>query len=170
MCRIWHWHTITCNLNRICAAKEPLPFSAPFDTMWLSITKIIDSFDFRNYTNPDCKQKYSPFKMKIEHPTYNTQSGEQTFVWASHFKHIVCAMTKRHHLFFLHWMVKRTVILQGVAGMVINQCYPSQKHKWRNMHAQTVTIPYYHYIDLCTVTILWVDLVVHYFIISWKLI
>ena len=74
-----------CNLDRICAAKEPLPFPAPFDTMWLLITKIIDSFHFQNHKNADCKQKYSPSKIKIEHPTYNTQSGEQTFVWASRF-------------------------------------------------------------------------------------
>lgn len=34
-------------------------------------------------------------------------AGEQTFVWASRLKKIVCAMTRLHQFFFLHRAVKR---------------------------------------------------------------
>ena len=33
-------------------------------------------------------------------------AAEQTFVWLSRFKKILCAMPKVHHLFYLHRMVK----------------------------------------------------------------
>ena len=37
--------------------------------------------------------------VKSQNPDFNTQAGEQTFVWVSRFKHIICAMNKTHHLF-----------------------------------------------------------------------
>ncbi len=36
-----------------------------------------------------------------------TQAGEQTFVWLGRFKHIVCAMNKLHHLFYMHRMIRQ---------------------------------------------------------------
>ena len=42
---------------------------------------------------------------KSENPHFNTQVGEQTFVWIGRFKHILCSMNKPHHLFYLHRMV-----------------------------------------------------------------
>ena len=35
--------------------------------------------------------------------------AEQTFVWLSRFKKILCAMPKVHHLFYLHRMVKHRI-------------------------------------------------------------
>ena len=34
-------------------------------------------------------------------------AAEQTFVWASRFKKIVCAMPRLHHFFYLHRAIKR---------------------------------------------------------------
>ena len=96
-----------CNLERLKAVKVPLPLPPPLDKMWMSITKIIDVFHFGNHINPDCQRKYSPERIKELNPTWNTQAGEQTFIWLSRFKHIVCSMTKEHHLFYIHRMVVR---------------------------------------------------------------
>ena len=41
-------------------------------------------------------------KQSSSNPLYNTQAGEQTFVWAARLKHNVCSMTKEHHFFYLH--------------------------------------------------------------------
>ena len=54
-----------------------------------------------------CKAVYTPDLIKEEHPTYNTMSCEQTFVWLSRFKKVVCAMHKTHHHFYIRRMVKR---------------------------------------------------------------
>lgn len=96
-----------CNLAKLRVAKQPLPFSPPLDRLWLNVNKIIDVFHFKNHVSADCRSKFSPAKMKEEHPNYNTQAGEQTFVWVHRFHHIVCSMSKIHHLFYLHRMVLR---------------------------------------------------------------
>ena len=46
-------------------------------------------------------------QLKDLHPNDNTMAAEQTLVWLSRFKKIVCAMPKVHHLFYLHRMVRR---------------------------------------------------------------
>lgn len=96
-----------CNLAKLRVAKQPLPFPPPLDRLWLDVQKIIDVFHFKNHVSPDCRQKFSPAKMKEEHPNFNTQAGEQTFVWVHRFNHILCSMNKVHHLFYLHRMVLR---------------------------------------------------------------
>lgn len=96
-----------CNLARMRIANQPLPFPPPLDRLWLDVKKIIDVFHFKNHVGIDCRSKFSPEKMKEEHPTFNTQAGEQTFVWVSRFQHILCSMNKIHHLFYLHRMVLR---------------------------------------------------------------
>ena len=96
-----------CNLDRLRAVATPLPLPPPLDKMWSSVTKIIDVFRFGNHVSPDCQRKYSPEDIKRLNPTWNTQAGEQTFTWLSCFKHIVCSMTKEHHLFYIHRMVVR---------------------------------------------------------------
>ena len=96
-----------CNLCRLKVARNPLPLPSPFDTAWLKANKIIDTFHLRNHTGPDCHTKYSPETMKARHPNFNTQAGEQTFVWMGRFKHILCAMNKTHHMFYIHRMVRR---------------------------------------------------------------
>ena len=97
-----------CNLDRLKVARIPLPLSRKgLQNIWLDISKIIDSFHLRNHKNQACQTKYSPHKMKEEHPEFNTQAGEQTFTWAGRFKNILCAMNKTHHLFYLHRMILR---------------------------------------------------------------
>ena len=96
-----------CNLCNLQVAQKPLPLPPPFDKVWLNMNKIIDTFHLRNHTNPLCHTTYSPRPLKEAHPSFNTQAGEQTFTWLGRFKHIVCSMTKTHHLFYLHRMVRR---------------------------------------------------------------
>ena len=95
-----------CNVCRLKVAKNDLPLSAPMDRAWLKVRKIIDMFHLKNHSNPVCHTLYSPLEMKEKHPSYNTQAGEQTFVWIGKFKNIVCAMSKTHHLFYIHRMVR----------------------------------------------------------------
>ena len=96
-----------CNLARLNAARIPLPLPPPLDQMWLKTTKIIDVFHLRNHISEECKRQFSPLLVKQQYPDMNTQVGEQTFTWLYHFKHILCAMPKVHHLFYLHRMVVR---------------------------------------------------------------
>lgn len=96
-----------CNLAKLKIAQAPLPFPPPLDQLWLDVHKIIDVFHFRNHVSSDCQKKYSPAKLKEENPDFNTQAGEQTFVWVHRFAHILCSMNKVHHLFYLHRMVIR---------------------------------------------------------------
>ena len=98
-----------CNLCRLRVAKSPLPLPPPLDKIWESVDKIIDEFriHLNNHVSPECKEKFSPEKIKQENKYFNTQAGEQTFVWVSRFRHILCAMNKTHHLFYLHRMVRR---------------------------------------------------------------
>ncbi len=96
-----------CNLCRLKVAQSPLPLSKPYDQCWQSATKIVDTFHHKNHVDPNCREEFNPDKMKTAYPSYNTQAGEQTFVWVSRFKHILCAMNKAHHLFYLHRMVRR---------------------------------------------------------------
>ena len=94
-----------CHLDGLKAAKLPLPLPPPYDQMWSSIQKIIDSLHIKNHKDARCKELYSPNKVKEENPAFNTMAAEQTFVWLSRFKKILAAMNKTHHLFYLHRMV-----------------------------------------------------------------
>ena len=96
-----------CHLDGLKAARNLLPWPSPWDRAWLSITKIIDSLHIRNHKDKSCQEKYSPATLKEELPEGNTMAAEQTFVWLSRFKKILCAMPKVHHLFYLHRLMKR---------------------------------------------------------------
>ncbi|CAH3040589.1 unnamed protein product, partial [Porites lobata] len=48
--------------------------------------------DIRNHKDQSCKESYNPASLKKELPDGNTMAAEQTFVWLSHFKKILCAM------------------------------------------------------------------------------
>lgn len=95
-----------CHLDGLRVATKALPLPPPFSEMWLKITKIIDSLHIRNHKDPRCIARYDPKVVKERRPKLNTMAAEQTFVWASRFKKIICSMGKNHHLFFLHRMVK----------------------------------------------------------------
>lgn len=95
-----------CHLDGLRAAKNLLPWRSPWDKAWISVKKIIDRLHISNHKDKKCKEKYDPSSLKEEIPNGNTMAAEQTFVWLSRFKKILCAMPKVHHLFFLHRMVK----------------------------------------------------------------
>ena len=109
-----------CNLCRLKVAKKRLPLPPPMDCAWISVQKIINTFHLKNRTSDVCHTKYSPEELKQRNPSFNTQAGEQTFVWMGKFKHIVCAMSKTHHLFYLHRMVRRR-------NLYTKKCYANRK-------------------------------------------
>ena len=95
-----------CHLDGMKASRSLLPFPSPWDKAWTSVTKIIDSLHINNHKDESCREKYDPSVLKKEIPEGNTMAAEQTFVWLSRFKKILCAMPKVHHLFYVHRMVK----------------------------------------------------------------
>ena len=86
-----------CHVDSLKIAKKDLPFPAPLDKSWLRINKVIDRLHISNHKDSWCKQLYSADKIP---PEYNTMACEQTFVWASCLKKIVCAMGRLHQFFF----------------------------------------------------------------------
>ena len=74
--------------------------------MWLDIGKIIDTLHIANHKDKQCKEQYSPEKLKELYPDSNTMCCEQTFAWLSRYKRIIGAMPKTHHHFYLHRMIK----------------------------------------------------------------
>ena len=96
-----------CHVDGLKVVRKPLPFPAPFDLMWTAINKIIDSLHISNHKDAKCKEKYDPAKLKEHLPNMNIMAAEQTFVWLSRFKKILCSMPKVHHLFYMHRMVVR---------------------------------------------------------------
>ena len=88
-------------------ARKPLPLPLPMDTLWMNVNKVIDVFHFGNHVSPQCKERCSPAKLKEENSDFNTQAGEQIFIWVSRFQHILCSMSKNHHLFYLDLTVLR---------------------------------------------------------------
>lgn len=101
------WPMTTCHLDGLKAARNLLPWPPPWNKAWMSIKRIIDSLHIRNYKDMSCQEKYNLATLKKELPEGNTMAAEQTFVWLSRFKKILCAMPKVHHLFYLHRLVKR---------------------------------------------------------------
>lgn len=94
-----------CHLDALKVANAPLPLPAPYCNMWLKVTKIIDSLHIRNHVDKRCLMKYHPRTVKEKFPKLNLMAAEQTFVWASRFKKVLCSMPKTHHCFFLHMQV-----------------------------------------------------------------
>ena len=96
-----------CNLDRMKATKNNLPLPPPFDKMWSSVSKIIDSFHLKKHKGDNCKLLYNPEKLKEVHENYNTQACEQTYSWLSCFHRILSSVPRVHNHFFLHRMVKK---------------------------------------------------------------
>lgn len=120
------WHDIIlaydnmCHLDSLRVANEKLPLPEPYCNMWLKITKIIDSLHIRNHVDPRCLEKYHPRLVKERFPKFNLMAAEQTFVWASRFKKVLCSMPKTHHCFFLHrWACNVSFLYNGVAWLTI---------------------------------------------------
>ena len=127
-----------CNICRLIISRTPLPLAPPFDRLWLHINKVIDSFHLRNHIQ-QCQIDYSPQPLKDRHPNFNTQAGEQTFVWLGRFKHNVCAMTKTHHLFYLHRMIRRRNSYTAKCYLHGKKTY-SAKGKKIVRHAESIAI------------------------------
>ncbi|KAL9966282.1 hypothetical protein ACROYT_G024334 [Oculina patagonica] len=104
-CQLYLAYDNMCHVDGMRIAKKPLPLPQPYSHMWLKINKIIDSLHISNHKDSNCKLKYDPLSLKEELPDVNTMAAEQTFVWLSRFKKILCAMPKVHHLFFLHRII-----------------------------------------------------------------
>ena len=111
--------------------------------------KIIDSLHIRNNVDKKCKELYSPESVKLNHPDYNTMAAEQTFVWLSRFKKILAAMSKTHHLFYLHRMVKimnRSTELCYRCGRkpLLPTCKKRSHEQQWNYHTMYNTLQFYY--------------------------
>ena len=71
---------------------------------FIIIKKVIDWLHLRNHVDQKCHTLYNPDDNIPK--TYNTMACEQTFVWASRFKKVMCAMPHVHQFFFLHRLIK----------------------------------------------------------------
>ena len=117
-----------CNLLKLKASQTKLPLSEKYSDMWLCINKIIDGLHLQNHKNKDCKEKLHPDKILTMHPdlklTKNTMAAEQTFVWLSRFKKILCCMPKPHHLFYcIVWLREEIDTLVFAIYVERSHCY-----------------------------------------------
>lgn len=94
-----------CHVDGMKVACKDLPFPSPLSQVWQCIVKVIDKLHIRNHKDVKCKTIYNP-EGKVP-DGYNTMAAEQTFVWASRLKRIVCAMPRLHQFFYIHRAVKR---------------------------------------------------------------
>ena len=97
-----------CNVLRTKASKTPLNLPKPYDKMWLSITKLIDTFHVKNHVRKECQTTLHPRNFSTVHPELsyrNTQVGEQTFIYLGRFAKMFSSMTKRHFNFHFHRLV-----------------------------------------------------------------
>lgn len=93
-----------CHLDSLRISKSQLPLPVPFNEAWQLISKVIDRLHLRNHVDRKCKELYDPDK-RIP-PNFNTMACEQTFIWASRLKKVMCAMPHVHQFFFLRRLVK----------------------------------------------------------------
>ena len=75
--------------------------------------QVIDSFHYKNYTDPECKVKYNLSVVRDKYPNVNLMCYEQTFIWLSRYKKIVYALSKNHHLFFCIESLKEEMSIQS---------------------------------------------------------
>lgn len=93
-----------CPVDGLKVAANNLPFPAQLDKVWISIVKVIDKLHIRNHKDAKCKTIYNPEGKVPE--GFNSMAAEQTFVWASRLKRILCAMPRLHQFFYLHRAIK----------------------------------------------------------------
>ena len=93
-----------CHMDSLVISKSNLPLPKPYDQVWKYIGKVIDRLHLRNHVDEKCKRLYNADD-KIP-KQFNTLACEQTFIWASRFKKVMCAMPHIHQFFFLHRIVK----------------------------------------------------------------
>ena len=107
---LWLAYYNMCQLIKTKATSTSLPLPAPYDNMWHRINKVVDALHIKNHVEPQCHTDLHPDNFFEMYPELkgqrNTQAADQTFVWLGRFKKIVCSLSKTHHLFYLHCMVK----------------------------------------------------------------
>ena len=94
-----------CHVDGLKVARVDLPFEDPLKKVWQCVVKVIDKLHIRNHKDEKCKTLYNPIDKVPD--GYNTMAAEQTFVWGSRFKRLICAMPRLHQFFYLHRLVKR---------------------------------------------------------------
>ena len=94
-----------CHVDGMRVASRALPFPSPLDKVWQLVVKVIDKLHIRNHKDKKCKINYNPDGKVPD--GFNTMAAEQTFVWGSRLKRIICAMPRLHQFFYLHRAVKR---------------------------------------------------------------
>ena len=87
-----------CHMDSLKISKVDIPLPSLFNEAWKLVSKVIDHLHLRNHVDPKCKQLYNP-DHKIS-PEFNMMACEQTFIWASRFKKVMCAMPHVHQFFF----------------------------------------------------------------------
>ena len=87
-----------CHMDSLKIAKADLPLPKPFHEAWKLVTKVINRLHIRNHVDPKCHKLYNADDKVPKQ--FNTMACEQTFIWASRFKKVMCAMPHVHHLFF----------------------------------------------------------------------
>ena len=93
------------HVNGLKVAKCDPPFINPLSKMWINVIKVIDWLHIRNHKDTKCKTDYNPDnKIAVQ---YNTMAAEQTNVWVSRLKRIICAIPRLHQFFYLYCAVKR---------------------------------------------------------------
>ncbi len=93
-----------CHMDSLRISKLDIPLPSPFNESWKLVSKVIDRLHLRNHVDAKCKDLYNPDKHIP--PEFNTMACEQTFIWASRFKKVMCAMPHVHQFFFLHRLVQ----------------------------------------------------------------
>ncbi|CAB3985766.1 Hypothetical predicted protein [Paramuricea clavata] len=104
MSSICHAYDNMCHMDSLKIAKRDFPLPKPFDECWTMISKVIDRLCLRNHVDPKCERMYNADE-KVP-PQFKTMACEQTFIWASRFKKVMCAMPHVRQFFFLHRLVK----------------------------------------------------------------
>ena len=79
-----------CHVDNLKIARKNLPLPHPYNKLWKCINKVTDRLHLRNHVDQKCHTLYNPDDNIPK--TYKTMACEQTFVWASRFKKVMCAM------------------------------------------------------------------------------
>ena len=105
-----------CHMDGLKIAREDLPLPKPFNKAWELVGKVIDRLHLGNHVDKKCKTLYNPDE-KIP-KDFNTMACEQTFIWASRFKKVICAMPQIHQFFFCTgWSSTETNIQRNVIAI-----------------------------------------------------
>ena len=101
-----------CNVDRLKFLQTSIPLLERFADVWQEISKCIDPLHLRNHRRSECKELYSPDKVKEDIPDANLMIAEQTFCWMGTFKKIF-------NLYFID-SLKIETVTQNIAIKLAN--------------------------------------------------